>query len=188
MRLSSTITLLGGLLVFGWSHGCGPSETPDAAREAATRPATREHRSNIPPLHPTNIVSLATKSEDHTTLVAAIQAADYVTSVAASGPLTVFAPTNEAFEKLPPGTVEGLLEPENADDLREVLKYHVTTSALDVASFRDGQSLSMANGAKATIHVQDDTVTINDATIIASVRASNGMLHVIDGVLLPPGN
>lgn len=144
------------------------------------------HRSNVPPLEPDNIVSLAIASADHTTLVAAIQAADYVTSVAASGPLTVFAPTNAAFEALPQGTVEGLLEPEAVDDLREILKYHVTTSALETSSFTDGQTLSMANGKKVTLGVADGGYTINGANIIASVKASNGMLHVIDAVLLPP--
>lgn len=178
MRALATIAVLGSILLLGCE--AQPGSTP-----AAEAPAPK-HRSNIPPLHPNNIVSIATKSEDHTTLVAAIQAADYVTSVAASGPLTVFAPTNAAFEALPAGTVEGLLEPEKADALREILKYHVTTSALDAASFRDGQSLSMANGARATIRVAGGTVSINDAKVIASVRATNGMLHVIDGVLLPP--
>jgi len=145
-----------------------------------------QHRSNIPPLAPDNIVSLALASEDHTTLVAAIQAADYVTSVAASGPLTAFAPTNAAFEALPEGTVEGLLKPEAVDDLREILKYHVTTSALETSSFTDGQTIAMANGKRVTIGVADGNYTVNGANIVASVKASNGMLHVIDAVLLPP--
>lgn len=183
MRALWVMTVLGGLLVLG----CEPREAAEGAKSgAAAQPAARKHVSNLPPLHPTNIVSIASGSEDHTTLVAALQAANYVTAVAASGPLTVFAPTNAAFDALPPGTVEGLLEPENADQLREILKYHVTTSSLGVASLRDGQSLGMANGAKATIHVQGDQVSINDANVIASIPASNGMVHVIDVVLLPP--
>ena len=142
--------------------------------------------SNIPPLDETNIVSIAIGSEDHTTLVAAIKAADYVTSVAASGPLTVFAPTNEAFAKLPEGTVENLVKPENVDTRRQILQYHVTTSALDKSWLKDGQTLGMANGKKTTIHVEGETVKINDATILASIPASNGMVHVVDTVLLPP--
>ena len=142
--------------------------------------------SNIPPLDETNIVSIAIGSEDHTTLVAAIKAADYVTSVAASGPLTVFAPTNEAFAKLPEGTVENLVKPENVDTLRQILQYHVTTSALDTSWLKDGQTLGMANGKKTTIHVEGETVKINDATILASIPASNGIVHVVDTVLLPP--
>lgn len=172
---------VGVLLLFG----CGPQaeEAPAPAPAEARAP---RHVSNVPPLGPTNIVSIARGSPDHTTLVTAIEAADYVTSVAASGPLTVFAPTNDAFAALPDGTVEGLLKPENADALREILKYHVTTSSLGVDTFRDGQTLGMANGEKATLHVQDGTVTINGATILASIPAENGMVHVIDQVLLPP--
>lgn len=169
-----------GLLMFG----CKKQEP--APTEPAEAPAPKKEVSNIPPLDENNIVSIAVRSEDHTTLVTAIKAADYVTSVAASGPLTVFAPTNAAFAKLPEGTVESLLEPENVDKLRKILQYHVTTSGLDVDSFKDGQVLAMANGKKATIKIDGDTVMINDATIIASSPASNGMLHIIDKVLLPP--
>jgi uncharacterized surface protein with fasciclin (FAS1) repeats len=163
--------------------GCGRQEA--AAPEAPAAEAPR-HVSNVPPMGPTNIVRLAQASPDRTTLVAAIEAADYVTAVAASGPLTVFAPTNAAFDALPEGTVESLLEPENVGTLRNILQYHVTTSALPTSSFRDGQTLGMANGAKTTLRVEGDQVWINDARIVKSVRAENGMLHVIDAVLLPP--
>lgn len=182
MRRVIAIGILGGFLALG----CQQEEAPAGNEVDATRAAPAEHRSNLPPLHPNNIVSIASKSPDHTTLVAALQAADYVTSVAASGPLTVFAPTNAAFEKLPPGTVEKLLEPEGANDLREILKYHVTTSSLAASSFRDGQTLGMANGARTTLHVDGEEIRINDALIIASISATNGTLHVIDAVLLPP--
>ncbi|HKJ24859.1 MAG TPA: fasciclin domain-containing protein [Myxococcota bacterium] len=183
MRRLSILAAVGLLAL----PGCGGQEgaSPDAGAPTAEAPASR-HASNVPPMGPTNIVRLAQASEDHTTLVQAIEAADYVTAVAASGPLTVFAPTNAAFEALPPGTVESLLEPENADQLREILKYHVTTSSLAARSFRDGQKLGMANGAKATMRVEGDQVWINDAKVIASIPAENGMLHVIDAVLLPP--
>ena len=174
-----TVTIVAGLVTFG----CKKQE--EAAADSPAAQAVEEV-SNIPPLAPNNIVSLAIGSEDHTTLVVAIKAADYVTSVAASGPLTVFAPTNAAFDKLPAGTVENLLKPENVDQLRKILQYHVTTSALAADSFTDGQTISMASGKKATMHVKDGNVSINDANITASVPASNGMLHIIDAVLLPP--
>lgn len=109
-----------------------------------------------------------------------------MTAVANPGPLTVFAPTDAAFEKLPAGTVESLVKPENQAKLKEILKYHVTTSSYEANKLKDGDVLGMANGGKATIHVKDGKVTINDATVIASVRASNGVVHVIDGVLIPP--
>jgi uncharacterized surface protein with fasciclin (FAS1) repeats len=173
------VTIVAGLVVFGCKkqEATAPDEPPTPAAEEV---------SNIPPLDENNIVSLAIASEDHTTLVAAIKAADYVTSVAASGPLTVFAPTNAAFDKLPEGTLDDLLKPENVDQLRKILQYHVTTSALATDSFTDGQSLSMANGKKATMHVKDGKVSINDANVTASAPASNGMLHIVDAVLLPP--
>lgn len=162
---------------------CGRNGTGAPAAVAASAPAPA---SNVPPLDANNIVSIASASSDHTTLVAALKAADYVTSVAGSGPLTVFAPTNAAFEKLPPGTLDHLLEPASVDELRNILKYHVTTSALPAANLSDGQGLGMSNGAKATIHRSGDAVSINDAKIVASIPASNGMVHVIDAVLLPP--
>lgn len=184
MRFSATIAILGGAALV---LGCGPEEGSSRGAPPAAR-APVKHASNIPPLDEKNIVRIAQRSEDHTTLVAAIEAADYVTAVAASGPLTVFAPTDAAFEALPPGTLQDLLKPENADQLREILQYHVTTSALGVESFRDGQTLGMANGAKAAIRVGDGGVAINDAHVVASIPASNGMVHVIDAVLLPPSD
>jgi len=157
-----------------------------AASTAAAPAKSYTPQSNLPPLDPKNIVSIAIGSKDHTTLVAALKAADYVPSVANPGPLTVFAPTNAAFEKLPPGTVDGLLKPEKKEDLRTVLKYHVTTSVYETSAMKDGDTFSMANGVKTTIKVKDGKVTINDANIVASIRASNGIVHVIDAVLLPP--
>jgi len=159
----------------------------DKAPPAPTAPGpAATPQPSTPPLDPTNIVTIATGSKDHTTLVTALKAANYVTAVAASGPLTVFAPTNAAFEKLPPGTVDGLLKPDKVTDLQNILKYHVTTSVYDVKDLKDGQLLPMANGAKTTIHITDGKMTVNDANVVATIRASNGIIHVIDGVLLPP--
>ena len=185
MRGFVNIAVIGGVVCGLLVVGCKKQEAaPAAPAPAAAAPA--KEVSNIPPLNENNIVSIAIRSEDHTTLVAAIKAADYVTSVAASGPLTVFAPTNAAFAKLPEGTVENLVKPENVETLRDILQYHVTTSAIETSWMKDGQKLGMANGAKTTVHVDGDTVKINDATIIASVPASNGIVHVVDTVLLPP--
>ena len=155
------------------------SQSQAPAAQAPSAPAP-------PPLDPKNIVSIALASKDHTTLVAALKAADYVTAVANPGPLTVFAPTDAAFAKLPAGTVESLVKPENQAKLKEILKYHVTTSVYEASDLTDGQVLGMADGGKATIHVNDGKITINDANVVASVRGSNGVVHVIDGVLLRP--
>ena len=176
-------SILGVVLVLGAcskksDQGAPPPETASAPPVAPAQ--------TTPPLDPTNIVSIAMASPDHKTLVAALKAADYVTAVANPGPLTVFAPTDAAFAKLPAGTVESLVKPENQAKLKEILKYHVTTSVYDATNLTDGQVLAMANGGKATIHIKDGKMMINDANVVASVRASNGMVHVIDGVLTPP--
>jgi uncharacterized surface protein with fasciclin (FAS1) repeats len=171
----------------GCSESAAPAEAAGASPTAAAAASAEPVRAtNTPPLDPKNAVSIAIGSPDHTTLVAALKAADYVTAVSNPGPLTVFAPTNAAFEKLPAGTVETLVKPENLEKLQHILKFHVTTSVWDTKYFKDGQSLSMANGAKTTLHVKDGKYSINDANIVASIPASNGIIHVIDGVLLPP--
>jgi uncharacterized surface protein with fasciclin (FAS1) repeats len=131
-----------------------------------------------------DIVKVAVGSKDHTTLVAALKAADLVTSMANAGPFTVFAPTNAAFEKLPAGTVETLLKPENKGKLADVLYHHVLTSALEADSFTDGQTLTMFDGKPAKITKKDGTMYIDDAKVLASVRASNGVVHVVDAVVL----
>ncbi len=133
-----------------------------------------------------NIVGVAVTSPDHTTLVTAVKAASLVDALSNAGPFTVFAPTNEAFGKLPAGTVEGLLKPEAKEDLQNILQYHVSLAVFKTENLHDGQVLGMVNGDNATITVKDGKVQINGANIIASVPASNGIVHVIDAVLLPP--
>jgi uncharacterized surface protein with fasciclin (FAS1) repeats len=170
------------------SEASGPAAAPANAPPAGALVDKRD--TPPPPLDPNNIVSIAIGSKDHTTLVTALQAADYVRSVANPGPLTVFAPTNAAFGKLPAGTVEGLVKPEKQTDLRDILKYHVAAAVYDEAALKalDGKQLGMANGKKVAVTVKDGKMRINDAVIIASIRASNGIVHVVDGVLLPPAN
>ena len=134
-----------------------------------------------------NIVENAVNSKDHTTLVAAVKAAGLVSTLESKGPFTVFAPTNSAFDKLPKGTLDDLMKAEKKADLQNILQYHVTTSALKADFFQDGQTIGMVNGDNITVSVKDGKVILNNsATIVASVQASNGMVHIIDGVLLPP--
>lgn len=135
-----------------------------------------------------NVVQVAVGSADHTTLVKAVQAADLVNALSNAGPFTVFAPTNAAFDKLPKGTVENLLKPESKDALIDILQYHVSLGVYKTASLQDGQVLGQVNGGNITVSVKDGKVMIGDATVVASVPASNGIVHVIDGVLLPPKN
>jgi uncharacterized surface protein with fasciclin (FAS1) repeats len=134
-----------------------------------------------------DVVKVAVGSKDHTTLVAALKQAELVTALSNAGPFTVFAPTNAAFDKLPSGTVEGLMKDDKKADLQNILQYHVTTSSLKTEYFSDGQTLGMVNGDNITISVKNGKIILNNSvTIIASIPASNGMIHVIDGVLLPP--
>lgn len=134
-----------------------------------------------------NIVQTAVKSEDHTTLVAAVKAAGLVDALSNAGPFTVFAPTNAAFDKLPQGTVEGLLKPENKNDLSNILEYHTYVGSLSTMLLRDGMEFEQVNAKKIKITKQGDKIYVNgEAEIIASIPTSNGIIHVINQVLLPP--
>lgn len=134
-----------------------------------------------------NVVQVAMGSKDHTTLVKAVQAAGLVDALSNAGPFTVFAPTNAAFDKLPAGTLEGLLKPDKKDDLADILQYHVSVGVYNADQLQDGQSLGQVNGGNVTITKKDGKIIINGtATIIASIPASNGVIHVVDAVLLPP--
>jgi uncharacterized surface protein with fasciclin (FAS1) repeats len=132
-----------------------------------------------------DVVKVAVASADHTTLVAAVKAADLVTSLSNAGPFTVFAPVNAAFDKLPKGTVEDLLKPENKSKLETILQHHVMTSALAADFFQDGQSMGMVDGTNVTFTVKDGATYVDGNKILGSVKASNGWVHVIDTVLLP---
>lgn len=134
-----------------------------------------------------NVVQIAVGSKDHTTLVAAVKAAELVDALSNAGPFTVFAPVNAAFDKLPAGTVEGLLIPDKKDALTDILQYHVYVGSLSAESLQDGQSLGMVSGGNVIVSKKDGKIMLNGtATIVASIPASNGIIHVIDGVLLPP--
>jgi len=135
-----------------------------------------------------DVVKVAAGSKDHTTLVAAVKQAGLVDALSNAGPFTVFAPTNEAFNKLPKGTVEDLMKPENKEKLQDILQYHVFVANLGTTLMQDGQTLNQVNGQNITIQKSaDGKITINGkAHIITSIPASNGIIHVIDEVLLPP--
>ena len=131
-----------------------------------------------------NIVETAQGNEDLSTLVTAVTEADLVETLSGDGPFTVFAPTNEAFDALPAGALDELLA--NTDELTNVLTYHVVPSAAMAGDLSDGQELETVNGEMLTVSIDGDTVMINDATVTqADVEASNGVIHIIDGVLMP---
>ncbi|RYY90556.1 MAG: fasciclin domain-containing protein [Chitinophagaceae bacterium] len=133
-----------------------------------------------------NIVENAAGSADHTTLVSAVQAAGLAETLSGAGPFTVFAPTNEAFNKLPAGTVEGLVKPENKTKLTNILTYHVVAGSLRAADLKDGQKLKTVQGEELTVTIKDGMVMIDGARVtIPDVISSNGVTHVIDAVLMP---
>ena len=174
------------ILLFAALASCGPADSvADNPTGAAVVPAMGGQASVKDDVSQPDVVKVAVGSKDHTTLVTALQAADLVNSLANPGPFTVFAPTNAAFDKLPAGTVASLLKPENKNQLAGILQHHVTTSALAIDFFQNGQSVGMADGGHETITVKDGATWIGGAKVIASVRASNGWVHVIDGVLVP---
>ena len=133
-----------------------------------------------------NIVENAVESKDHTSLVAAVKAAGLAETLSGTGPFTVFAPTNEAFSKLPAGTVENLLKPEMKKDLTGILTYHVVSGAYKAADLKDGLELTTVQGQKIKFTEKDGQWYVNDAKItITDAVSSNGVTHVIDGVLMP---
>ncbi|MCU0373777.1 MAG: fasciclin domain-containing protein [Chitinophagaceae bacterium] len=133
-----------------------------------------------------DVVKIAVSSKDHSTLVTALKAANYVDALSNAGPFTVFAPVNSAFEQLASGTVETLLKPENQSQLRNILEYHVYVGVLKKDLLQNGQKIGMVSGHNAEIKIKGDQIMINEAKIIGTVEGSNGIIYVIDKVLLPP--
>ena len=145
-----------------------------------------------------DVVDIAIGSADHTTLVAAVKAADLVSTLKSTGPFTVFAPTNAAFDKLPAGTVDGLLKPENKAQLAKILTYHVVRGNVDaaavVAAIKGGNGkavLTTVSGGKLTASMDMGKVKLTDESgnsafvTAADLKGTNGVVHVIDGVVLP---
>ena len=161
-----------GILAFtstSWAGHCGGDHNHDTAVEAK----------------PT-IAEVAAGNDDFSTLVAALQAADLVDVLAGEGPYTVFAPTNEAFAALPAGTVENLLKPENKDQLIAVLTYHVVPGAVYAADVTKLDSATTVQGDSVQIAAKMGKVKIDNALVVATdIEASNGVIHVIDSVILP---
>ncbi|HMO33381.1 MAG TPA: fasciclin domain-containing protein [Lacibacter sp.] len=173
--------LISILFLLGCSNSTESTTTtaPDAATPAGQSGVQDDESAK-------DVVKIAAGSKDHTTLVAALQAAGYVDALSNAGPFTVFAPTNAAFDKLPKGTVEDLLKPANKDKLRDILEYHVYVGVLKDALMSDGLTYGMASGKSITIGNKDGQLSVNGINILATIPASNGIIYVTDGVLLPP--
>ena len=201
MTTTRTLRFVAGLALLGLvASACGDDDGASAPTTTqATAPATMAPATDAPLTTPApattdaDIVDTAITAGDFTTLVAALQAAGLEDTLRGDGPFTVFAPTDEAFVALPAGTVETLLE-DPAGDLTDILTYHVVPGAVPAADVvrLDGEAVTTVNGAAITIGVADDgSVTLTDAAgndvavVVTDVQANNGVIHVIDGVLLP---
>ncbi|MBI1766967.1 MAG: fasciclin domain-containing protein [Bacteroidetes bacterium] len=165
---------------------CQSKQTESATSSVAEAPALGGQSSVKDDASAKNVVQVAVASKDHSTLVTAVTSADLVDALSNAGPFTVFAPTNAAFAKLPEGTLEGLLKPEKKNDLQNILQYHVAVGVYQLENLNDGQKLGMVNGDNVTFTMKDGKLTINGASIIGTVKASNGVVYIIDNVLLPP--
>jgi uncharacterized surface protein with fasciclin (FAS1) repeats len=157
------------------------TETTSEAKEKGQ--AFIENDESVP-----NVLQIAIGSPDHTTLVAAVQAADLENVLVNAGPLMVFAPTNAAFDALPEGTVDNLLKPENKGDLALILKHHVTPGNYSKDFLKNFKKLGQASDLNTTVEVKDGEVYVGGAKIVASIPAGNGIVHVVDAVILPPAN
>ena len=173
-------------LVVGFAlSSCSNNETNPAVNEAASSEVEPGQSAVVDETSSPNIVQVAVGSKDHTTLVTAVKAAELVDALSNAGPFTVFAPTNAAFEKLPPGTVEGLLAPEKKEDLANILGYHTYVGSLKTEYMNDGQEFDMVFGGKVKITKKEGKTFVNGSEILASIPTSNGIIHVIGDVLLP---
>ncbi|HSK26906.1 MAG TPA: fasciclin domain-containing protein [Jiangellales bacterium] len=193
MRLKATAAA--GLVAMLVLAGCGDdgdaetAETPDTAATVEESPSETAEPTEEPTEEATEeagtIVDVAAGNPDFSTLVAAVEAAGLAETLSGPGPFTVFAPTNEAFEALPPGVLDALLLPENSALLTQVLTYHVLAAEVPSSDVTDGE-VATVQGEAVTLSTATG-VTVNDATvIIPDVEASNGVIHAIDAVLVPP--
>ncbi|MGI9542000.1 MAG: fasciclin domain-containing protein [Cyclobacteriaceae bacterium] len=181
---------LGTFFLLIFFVGCkneAKTETTDTSSSLTTSEAKEKGQAFIEDDGSTpNVLNIAIGSPDHTTLVAAVQAADLENALVNAGPLMVFAPTNEAFDALPAGTVDDLLKPENKDALANILKYHVTPGNYSKELIMKFKKLGQANDQNVAVEVKDGEVYVGGAKIIGSVKAGNGIVHVVDKVILPP--
>ncbi len=182
--------LAAALVLVAMMNACNPA--PQESNNVAADPGVATDLSKgqsavVDDASQKDVVKVASGSKDHTTLVQAVVAADLVNALSNAGPFTVFAPTNDAFNKLPAGTAEGLLKPEQKEALQNILQYHVSVGVFKPDMLKDGQTIGQVNGDNITISKKDGKIMVNGtATIIATIPASNGIIHVVDAVLLPP--
>lgn len=179
----------GILILLFFLCSCGQAPNSSTEQNTASDQVDLKGQSGVQDdLSEPHILNIAIGSKDHSTLVAAVQAAELEDVLTNAGPLTVFAPTNEAFEKLPEGTVENLLKPENKATLANIITFHAAPGSYDANNIKGVMGIGQATGDKVEVEVKDGVTYVNGAKVLGTVKASNGYVHVIDGVLLPPEN
>ena len=171
----------------GLSAQCSAQKTTSTSSADFGQATASADSGVIAPVGDPDLIDLAVSVDDLSTLVTAVKAAGLVETLKGKGPFTIFAPTNKAFSELPAGTLEMLLKPENKDKLVKVLTYHVVAGEYPAAKVKDGMKPATVEGSTIAIKVSEKGVMVNDARVIkADVEASNGVVHVIDKVILPP--
>lgn len=189
MTVSTFFRMLGGIAMLTCMVQCADSEsTPQTSTTSTSADAqTKQGAAYVQDdeSEPT-VLHIAAQSDDHTILVEAVKAAGLENSLVNQGPLMVFAPTNAAFEELPDGTMDDLLKQVNQDRLKFILQHHVTPGNYNVDLLKKFDKLGQANNQNVMVEVKGEDVYVGGARIITSIPASNGIIHVIDKVMLPP--
>jgi len=176
---------LAGLIMAALAAGCAQPENASVPGDAVMSEGSNRGQAYVQDAKSAaNILGVALSSPDHTTLVAAVQAAELENVLVNAGPLTVFAPTNAAFDALPAGTVEELLKPENKQKLAAIVTSHAAPGKFTIDLLKDGDKLYQATGHYVDVEVRDGATYVNGARILASIPASNGVVHVVDQVFL----
>ena len=192
MNLKFLLSLFTILVLFGCVNNSNQPEVSNAATDTYESNTPKGQASVVDNVSDKNILQVAAGSADHSTLVAAVQAAQIEHVLVNAGPLTVFAPNNSAFEKLPEGTVETLLKPENKAKLANILTRHATPGTFDIPKLKKeakkGRKIYMATGDYLEVTVEGDDVFVDGKKILATIPTSNGIINVIDEVILPKDN
>ncbi|MDA0875397.1 MAG: fasciclin domain-containing protein [Bacteroidetes bacterium] len=180
MKYRLLLAALATLVFFLPMSGCQQAATDQSTTAAVNQPDPYDFSKNTKP----NILQIAAESPDHTTLAAAIRAAEMEPTLVSAGPLTVFAPNDAAFAKLPAGTVEELVKPENQRKLQLIITSHASPGTFAGAGLKAGMKLYMATGHYVDVEERDGDMYVNGAKILGTVAASNGVVHVVDSVFL----
>ena len=184
---AAVVTMAASQVAYACDCGCkDKSECGKKDKTAKKECASKHQHAHADHSHAKDIVDTAVAAGSFKTLVAAVTAADLGATLKSEGPFTVFAPTDEAFSKLPEGTVENLLKPENKEQLVAILKYHVVAGKVTAEQVVSLDSATTANGSELAIAANDHGVKVGEANVIkADIDTSNGIIHVIDSVLIP---